>query len=42
MLADIYIAQVKGRRGTMDLHRHATFWCTLGKIGYRIRQLFRI
>jgi hypothetical protein len=41
MLADIYIAQVKGRQGTMDLHRHATFSCTLGRISRTIRQLFR-
>ena len=40
MLADLYIAKsVIGSR-RMDLHRHATFYCAVRRLGSRLRSLF--
>lgn len=40
MLAHLYIAKSVLTEGRMDLHRHATFHCTLARFTDRIRDVF--
>ena len=39
MLADIYLARTTFVRPRMDLHRHATFSCTIGKTLRQLRAI---
>lgn len=40
MLADIYLAKSTFLRPRMDLHRHATFSCTMQRTWRQFRALF--
>lgn len=40
MLADLYIAKSVLGSKRMDLHRHATFYCSMQRLGKKIRGLF--